>query len=228
MNSPKFSQDPSQFSGSSEPRSSIANTAKEATAKVANTAKETAAKVASTAKEATAKVTAAAGDAASRVKEGAENLVSEKKSVVADRVDSYGSAIHETARSLEEQDPNIAWLTHRAAERLEGVANYVRTRDFAGLRDDAASLARRHPAAFFGGMCVAGLVLGSVIRAARSSSKESSYGSSEYNTEESDYPNYMSEEKERVSSLSGETSFSGGQNSLGIAPSQNASAIPEI
>src|SRR5690606_21761859 len=109
---------------------------------------------------------------------------------VADRVGSYSSAIHESARSLEEQDPNIAWLTHRAAEGLESVANYVRDRDFSGLREDAASLARRHPAAFFGGMCIAGLVLGSVIRAARTSATESE---SESSLGDVDYPDYMTE-----------------------------------
>ena len=220
MNSPKFSQDPSSFAGSNEPRSSVGTAAKEAGAKIA-----------STAKEATAKFTAAAGNAAGRLKEDAEKLVSDKKSTVADRVGSYSTAIHETARSLEEQDPNIAWLTHRAAERLEGVANYVRTRDFAGLRDDAANLARRHPAAFFGGMCVAGLVLGSVIRAARSSVTESSYDSSVYPPEESDYPDYRTEEKERVSSSSfsgGSTSFGSGQSSLGTNPTQSSAGIPEI
>ena len=206
MNSPKFSQDPSQFSGSNEPRSTIAGKAKEATAKVS-----------AAAGEATAKVSAAAGEAATRVKEGAEKMVQEKKTTVADRVGAYGSAMHDSARSLEQQDPNIAWLTHRAAERLEGLANYVRDRDFAGLRDDAASLARRHPAAFFGGMCIAGLVLGSVIRAARSASQDSagSYGS-DYATDDvgSEYPNYMSEQKEPVSSFG--------------SPTQSASGIPEI
>jgi hypothetical protein len=195
MNSPKFSQDPSQFSGSNEPRSTIAGTAKEATAKVS----------------------AAAGEAASRVKEGAERMVQEKKTTVADRVGAYGSAMHDSARSLEQQDPNIAWLTHRAAERLDSLATYVRDRDLAGLRDDAASLARRHPAAFFGGMCIAGLVLGSVIRAARSASQESagSYGS-DYATDDvgSEYPNYMSEQKEPVSSFGAQT--------------QSESGIPEI
>jgi len=195
MNSPKFSQDPSQFSGSNEPRSTIAGTAKQATAKVS----------------------AAAGEAATRVKEGAERMVQEKKTTVADRVGAYGSAMHDSARSLEQQDPNIAWLTHRAAERLDSLATYVRDRDFAGLREDAASLARRHPAAFFGGMCIAGLVLGSVIRAARSASQESagSYGS-DYATDDvgSEYPNYMSEQKEPVSSFGSQT--------------QSASGIPEI
>lgn len=199
MNSPKFSQEPSQFSGSTEPRSSIGQTAKEAKAKLGS----------------------AATEAASKVKESAEKMVSDKKETVADRVGAYGSAIHDSAKSLEQQDPNIAWLTHRAAEKLEGVANYVRDRDFTGLRDDAADLARRHPTAFFGGMCVAGLVLGSVIRAARSSSQEY-----DYENEESDYPDYMRENREPTSSYATSPGTSAYDSSN--PPTQGAATIPEI
>lgn len=181
MNSPKFSQDPDQTYGSSQGRSSVAQTARDAAAKVGSVATET----------------------ASRVKQRAEDMISQGKDSAADRVGSYSSAIHDTARSLEQQDPNIAWLTHQAAERLERVATYMRSRDFQGLRSDAENLARRHPAAFFGGMCVAGLVLGSVIRATRSAAQDSHTKS-----QESDYPSYMNETREPSASYA-ETSATG-------------------
>jgi hypothetical protein len=92
-------------------------------------------------------------------------MVGERKSEVADRLGAYGSAIHKSAESIEGEDPNIAWLTHRAADRLNGIAEYVRSRDLQQLKGDAEDLARRHPAAFFGGMFVAGLVIGNVIKA---------------------------------------------------------------
>lgn len=123
--------------------------------------------MAQAARESTAKVKAAATETASRVAARAETIAGQKKDEAAERVDTYGSAIHESASSLEEQDPNIAWLTHQAADRLQGVASYIRERDFRGLRADAENLARRHPMAFFGGMCVAGLVLGSAIKASQ-------------------------------------------------------------
>ena len=186
MNSPKFSRDPDQSFGGGESRSSVAQAARDTASKVGAAASETA-----------SKVKQAASDTASKVKQGAEKLVTDHKESAADRVGAYSTAIHESAKSLEQQDPNIAWLTHRAADRLESVANYVRTRDFRGLREDAEDLARRHPAAFFGGMCVAGLVLGSVIRAARQASTsnrdESMSGSGGYQSEsqgQSDYPSY--------------------------------------
>lgn len=172
MNSPKYSQDPLQ-PGGGESRSTIGQTARATASKVGT----------------------AASEAASKVKDSAEKMVAERKDMAADRVGAYSSAVHDTAKSLEEQDPNIAWLTHRAADKLESVATYVRTRDFRGLRDDAANLARRHPAAFFGGMCLAGLVLGSVIRAARQGSRSSSddYTSS-YDDPRAGFPNYAAGE----------------------------------
>jgi hypothetical protein len=156
MNSTKNTQDPVQTFGSgSESTSSIKDAARAAASRVGS----------------------AATEAASKIKDRAERLASDQRDVAAEKVEAYGSAVHKTAASLEQEDPNIAWLTHRAADRLEGVANYVRTRDLRGLREDAANLARRHPAAFFGGMAVLGLVLGGVIRAARQGASNAHVGS---------------------------------------------------
>ena len=94
-----------------------------------------------------------------------KQTATEKKNQTADRVQAYGSAIHDSAKSLEQDDPNIAWFTHQAADRLQGVATYVRQRDFQGLREDAENLARRHPLPFFGGMCLVGLILGNIVKA---------------------------------------------------------------
>lgn len=163
MNSPKFSPPSQSFGGPDQPRSSVAQTAQDAASKIGTMASETAA----------------------RAKASAGKIATERKDSAAERVEAYGSAIHDSAKSLEEKDPNIAWLTHQAADRLEGVASYMKTRDLRGLREDAENLARRHPAAFFGGMCIAGLVLGSVIRAGRSAAS-SQPAVSEF--DDSDFP----------------------------------------
>jgi hypothetical protein len=128
---------------------------------------ETKDKLARTARDAAGKIKATASDAATKAKDQAERLVGEKKETTATRLDDYSSAIHESARSLEEKDPNIAWFTHRAADRLQTAADYVRTRDFSGLRDDAERIARRHPAVFFGGMFLGGLLVGNLVKASR-------------------------------------------------------------
>ena len=126
---------------------------------------ETATQLKQTAQEAGAKVKQVASRTATRAKEEAERLVSEKKEAAAGRIDSYSSAIHETAQSIEEKDPNLAWFSHQAADKLQGIADYMRSRDFSALRRDAADIARRHPAAVYGGMFLAGLVIGNIVKA---------------------------------------------------------------
>jgi hypothetical protein len=124
-------------------------------------------KITQTARETATKVKGAASNTALRAKEEAQRFAAEKKETTANRIGSYSSAIHDTARSLEEKDPNIAWFTHRAADRLQSIADYMRNRDFPALRRDAEDMARRHPAAFFGGMFLAGLVVGNIVKASR-------------------------------------------------------------
>jgi hypothetical protein len=124
-------------------------------------------KIVQTARDTAAKVKETASTTASRAREEAERFATERKETTANRIGDYSSAIHDSARSLEEKDPNIAWFSHRAADKLQSVADYVRTRDFASLRRDAEDVARRHPAVFFGGMFLAGLILGNVMKASR-------------------------------------------------------------
>jgi hypothetical protein len=146
--------------------------------------------IADGAREATAKVKSAVSNTAARAKAEAERVATEKKTTAADRLGGYSSAIHDSARALEDKDPNIAWFTHRAAERLEGVADYMRTRDFNALRADAEGFARRHPAVFFGGLFFAGLMLGNVVKAGRRSSAEDDAG--QWEPERSDGEGEMS------------------------------------
>jgi hypothetical protein len=122
-----------------------------------------------------------ASDTASRVKTQAAEMADEQKTGVADRIGSYSNAIHKSAESLEGDDPNIAWVTHRVADRLSSAADYVRSRDLGQLKADAEDVARRHPALFLGGMFVAGLVIGNLAKATQRRS-------STYNDNGESYP----------------------------------------
>ncbi len=129
----------------------------------------------------------AASDCASGLKAGAARVTQARKDAAVERIDGLGQSIDETARALEEKDPNIAWFAHRAAERVQRVADYLRERDFASLREDCSDLARRHPAAFFGGLFVAGLVVGNMLKAtARGAASSGLRQGSEHDGE--DYP----------------------------------------
>lgn len=121
--------------------------------------------ITSTARDTAARIKSAADQTASRAKSEAQRLASETKEDTAKRLGGYSSAMHESAKSFEQQDPNIAWATHRVADRIQGVADYVRNRDFGELRNDAENFARRHPLAFFGGLFIGGLIVGNLLKA---------------------------------------------------------------
>jgi hypothetical protein len=141
-------------------------------------------------------------ETADDLKHRAADAAQEKRRAAADRVTEYSSAIHETADSLKEKDPNISWFTHRAADRLQGVADYVRDRDFRSLKNDVENIARRHPVAFFGGLFVAGLVIGNIVKATAKPAAESSFEDDE---QLSDFPDENSEDEARPYSPLGET-----------------------
>lgn len=121
--------------------------------------------VTSTAKEAASRVKSMASDTANRAKSEAQRIVADTKQQTASRIGGYSSAMHESAKNFEQQDPNIAWATHRMADRIQGVADYVREADFDDMRMDLENFARRHPVAFFGGLLVGGLVVGNLLKA---------------------------------------------------------------
>ena len=122
-------------------------------------------KIKTATRETVNQIKSAATDAADRVKEQASEIAGQQKADVADRLGNYSSSVHKTAESFEGEDPNIAWLTHQVADRLSGVAEYIRGRDLSELKADAENLARRYPVAFFGGLFVAGLVVGNLLKA---------------------------------------------------------------
>lgn len=106
----------------------------------------------------------AANNALTQAKEKAASLAQEQKKSAADHIGRYGTALRDSARSVENEDPNIAYYASMAADRIERVADYVRSTDLDGLRRDAEDIARRHPVLFMGGMLLAGVVLGGLVK----------------------------------------------------------------
>ena len=125
--------------------------------------------ITSTARETAARIKSVAGDTADRAKAEAQRFASETKDTTASRIGGYGAAIHESAKTIEQQDPNIAWATHRLAERVEGFADYLRSSDLTDMKNDVEAFARRHPVAFFGGLFLGGLVIGNLLKARQTS-----------------------------------------------------------
>lgn len=129
-----------------------------------------------TARDTAARLKSVARDTADRAKSEAQGMASDAKQQAANRIGGYSSAVHQSAKSLEQRDPNIAWATHRVADRIQGIADYIRESDLDDLKRDAEDLARRHPVAFFGSLFVAGLVVGNFLKARRPESEAPEQG----------------------------------------------------
>jgi hypothetical protein len=138
--------------------SSTAETLGEKISQAGKTAKDTARDVAEQVKQ-------TASSSASKFKESAADMAARRRVQTAEEVGRFGESLHKTAKSMEEEDPNIAYYAHRLADRLDHVAEYVRNRDLGALKEDMANLARRHPVAVLGGLFVAGLVIGNLVKA---------------------------------------------------------------
>lgn len=121
--------------------------------------------IASTARDTAARIKSTASETASRAKSEVQRLAADTKDQTASRIGGYGNAMHESAKSLEQQDPNIAWATHQMADRVQGVADYIRNTDLVELKSDVENFARRHPTAFFGGLFIGGLLIGNLLKA---------------------------------------------------------------
>jgi len=113
-----------------------------------------------------------AGNMLNQAKESASSMAREQKQSAAEHIGRYGTALRDSARSVEQEDPNVAYFANRAAESIEKVADYIRSTDLEGLRRDAEDLARRNPAWFMGGMLVAGLVVGGLLKATAATMRE--------------------------------------------------------
>jgi hypothetical protein len=119
-----------------------------------------------------------AGNMLNQAKERASSMAQEQKQSAAQHIGRYGSALRDSARSVEQEDPNVAYYANRAAEGIEKVADYVRSTDLAGLQRDAEDIARRHPALFMGGMLLAGIVVGGLVKASAATAREASMSDS--------------------------------------------------
>lgn len=97
----------------------------------------------------------------------AGRVVEDQKKLAAEQLKNAGSVVHRTAKILEGgSTAGLAEYVEMAADRADAAANYLRNKDAVEISNDAARFARRHPAPFFTGMLVAGMVFGRLARMA--------------------------------------------------------------
>jgi hypothetical protein len=134
--------------------------------------------VSSTLSDAKQRLQQTAREAASTVKERASEVAHERKSGLADQLDDYRDAIDKRTGDLEQDDPNLAWLSHQVSNRLSRASDYLRSTDFDQMKADAEDIARRHPALFFGGLFLGGVILGNFLKATAENASENTSGTS--------------------------------------------------
>ena len=140
-------------------------------------ATEVASSVRETAAEATETVKQKAGDMgraiSGTVKEEAERLFEEQKGKAASKVKRYGKVIQQAAHALKAvKAQGLAEYADAAAERVEGVTEYLEERNLAQVLQDAGEVARKHPGMTIGGMFIAGFALARFLKASASREDE--------------------------------------------------------
>lgn len=151
----------------------------------------------------------AANNALAQAKERAASMCEEQKKSAAEHINRYSTALRDSAKSVQDEDPNIAYYANMAAERIERVADYVRSTDLEGLQHDAEDVARHHPAVFMGGMFLAGIVLGGLIRTSAKVMRDQSNTPSSSSTGSRPMPTYGSASGDLPNPVLAPTPFAG-------------------
>jgi hypothetical protein len=143
---------------------------KERAAEVASSVRDGAAEAAETVKRKAGDMSKAISGT---VKEEAERLFGEQKGKAASKVKRYGKVVQQAAHALRavKADP-LAEYVDAAAEKVEGVTDYLEERNLAQVFEDAGELARKHPGMTIGGMFIAGFALARFLKASASRDEE--------------------------------------------------------
>ena len=148
---------------------------KERAVDVAGTIRESAGSAAEQVKEKAVDMTRAI---TGTIKEEAERLFDEQKGKAASKVTRYGKVIHQAGHALRAvKADGLAEFVDGAAEKVEGITDYLEERNLAQVLQDAGEVARRHPGMMLGGMFVTGFALARFLKA--SGSREEDDGASD-------------------------------------------------
>lgn len=109
------------------------------------------------------------------IKAGKDEALTEAKAMVRDAADEQrrraagavggiAGALHRAASDLEPENEVLGRYTHMAAQRLDEVADYLRSSTFDDVLSGAEDLARRQPYWFVGGAMAAGFLLARMVK----------------------------------------------------------------
>jgi hypothetical protein len=115
-----------------------------------------------------------AESAAESLRQQGEGFFAEQKSKAANELTSLSSAIRGAADKLRSDDEShTARYAELAADKLDGVADFIGKQDLRSLASEIERAARRRPELFLGGMFLVGLGISRFLKA--SSRSDSGY-----------------------------------------------------
>jgi hypothetical protein len=120
----------------------------------------------------------AAGQVANQAKQQTTSLLASRKDQTADSLDSVAQALRQTSQQLQDQQGGLSQLGNTAADQVERVSQYLRSRDVNGLVSDAEGYARSNPGIFLGGALALGFVVARFLKSSPPSAGNGRYVSS--------------------------------------------------
>jgi hypothetical protein len=145
--------------------------------------------VAGQAQDAVSQVTqqaqATAGQVTDQAKQQATSQMESQKSRAVDSLVTVAQALRQTGQQLHEQDQGaVGGYVEQAAERIEGLTNYLRARDVPQLIRETQDFARRQPGLFLTGAVALGFIGARFLM----SSGQRASGQSSYTSGGATYP----------------------------------------
>jgi hypothetical protein len=134
----------------------------------------------------------AAGQVTETAKEGAFSYADSQKNTAMQSLRSVADALHETGRSLQDKNQApIAGYANKAADQVQGFAEYLEQSTVQDLIRDTEDFARQHSALFLGGALAIGFAAARFIKASSprsgtsSENRSGTFGDSSYGDSQS-------------------------------------------
>ena len=98
-------------------------------------------------------------------RESVQSFAQRQKTLGAEQIGTVARAGHRAAEEIESELPGVARTIHDTAGRLESFSESLRNQTLEDLLEGFADIARKRPAAVFGGALLAGFALSRFLKA---------------------------------------------------------------
>lgn len=118
-----------------------------------------------------------------RIKEDGKQRIDSTKRSAADQIEQVAGVISRAGSELGDGQPRLAGYANQAADRVNALANRLRTASIEDLIEDTRDLARRNPGLFILGGVALGIVVSRFLKASSSnlrSDEDWEYGTETY------------------------------------------------